>query len=110
MKRITDILPKIIQWETIPYSAGLNCKCGRCDLAYAAWDKEGRYIKANIIGWCETSWGLMAVFECPECHYKFRCHTSTGSKFDMDEFEQGLRNFCEASTNNGLEIIDQLEE
>jgi len=109
-KTIRDILPKIAQWQSIPYSAGLNCRCGKCDLAYVAWDKDNRYVKADIVGWCETDYGLMAVFECPVCHQKFRCHTSTGNKWDEDDFEQGLYNFCMASTNNGPELVEKLEK
>lgn len=110
MKKIKDILPKIVQWESVPYSAGLRCHCGRCDLAYVCFDNTGEYIKGDIIGWCETSSGFMAVFECPECHSKFRCHASIGNKFNEDDFEQGLYYFCEASTNNGPELLEKVKQ
>ena len=110
MKTITEVLPKIVQWQSIPYSAGLNCKCGKCDLAYVCFDHSNKYIKAIAVGWCDTDYGFMGVFECPECHSKFRCHCGNHDKFDLSDFEEGFRNFLLASTENGPDIIDELEE
>ena len=110
MKTLTNFLPKIVQWRSIPYSAGLNCRCGKCDLAYVCFDSDHQYIKAIAVGWCETDYGFMGVFECPECHSQFRCHCGNHDKFDLNDFEEGLRNFLEASTENGPDIVYEFEQ
>jgi len=98
---LLDTLDKITQWESIPYSAGLCCTdCGKADL--------GNYGNPNgvlpdIIGWCETPRGFMAVFECPECHSKFRCHCGGDEIDDIEKFDTKLwRWLCHCQ--NGEEI------
>ena len=64
-KRLTDILPKISQWEGIEYAGDFNCPY--CDKSgfYDLYGEER--MKPNMVGWCETHIGYMGVFECPVC-------------------------------------------
>ena len=88
---LLDILPKFSQYEDIPYSAGLNCtECGKADMAaYSEMDDYGisQHIKPIAVGWCDTPSGFMGIFECPECHSKFRFHCGGGIADDIDKFE-----------------------
>ena len=81
---LLDILPKITQWESIPYAADLMCQ--NCDKTGFVNAEEGY---PNLIGWCETNYGYMAVFECPECGNKFRFHCADPIS-DIDEFDGEL--------------------
>lgn len=47
---------KISNWESIPYSVGLQCPNG----------DDGSFMegKSKVIGWCDTPKGLMKVCEC----------------------------------------------
>ena len=38
------------------------------------------------IGWCETNSGLMAIFECPKCFKKFRCHINGNGRYNESKF------------------------
>ena len=55
---------KISNWESIPYSVGLQCPNG----------DDGSLMdgKSKVIGWCDTPKGLMKVCECQVCFSKFR--------------------------------------
>ena len=50
---------KISNWESIPYSVGLQCPNG----------DDGSLMdgKSKVIGWCDTPKGLMKVCECQVC-------------------------------------------
>lgn len=104
---ILEIIPKIIQWDAIPYASDLTCQeCG----------KLHNYINRNclpakIVGWCECDYGFQLVFECPYCYSKFRFHPQD-NKFDIDDFVDrimydyvGNRYFL-----NGLELERKWEE
>lgn len=87
MKNLVDILPKFTEWRSIPYATDLCCQdCGKCgfDGYYGA-----RKPYPRLIGWCETSYGFMGVFECTECGAKFRFHGGDPID-DIDEFENKL--------------------
>ena len=105
MKRLVDILPKIVEWRAIPYANDLMCQdCGKSGFLCPT----GRY--PNLVGWCETNYGYQAVFECTECGSKFRFHG--GDPVDeLDEFDTALyftfadkcENFEELREKLGLE-------
>ena len=58
MKKLIDILPKITQWEAIPYVADLMCKdCGMSGFS------ESGIRKPNLVGWCETDYAGKFEFE-----------------------------------------------
>lgn len=76
-----EMLPmKISNWESIPYSEGINCPNENCD--NKSYDDDAR----NIIGWCDTPYGYMMVCECKKCFTKYRFHGTIGSKFAFDSF------------------------
>lgn len=104
---ILKVLPKITQWEAIPYSAGLHCQCGRADIAYAVWSNN--YIMPIAVGWCETDYGTMGVFECPECHSKFRCHCGAKKFASEDEFAADFEIFVSCCANKE-EVFNQVKE
>ena len=84
---VIDIIKKFPQWESIPYAEDFACQeCGKSAIQgkdeYFKVTKE----KPNLIGWCETNNGFMAVFECPCCHSKFRFHPQM-NHFDLEEFD-----------------------
>ena len=78
---ILKIIPKISQWESIPYAPDLTCQECRKPHHYV---KHGN-LKATIVGWCECDYGYQLVFECPYCFSKFRFHPHD-NKFDIDDF------------------------
>ena len=81
---ILTVLPKIVQWESIPYAADLMCQ--NCDKTGFVNAEEGY---PNLIGWCETNYGFMGVFECPVCGSRFRFHCADPVS-DIDEFDTTL--------------------
>lgn len=84
MKRITDILKKFPQYESIPYAGDYKCpSCGNSGIA----NHTSR--KCDLAGWCETPSGFMVVCECPECGTKFRFHPHL-NKFDFDDFNETI--------------------
>ena len=87
---LTDILPKIPQYEDIPYAADLECvECGKSGFFDYNWGEK--HEKPILVGWCETNIGLMGVFECPLCHSRFRFHSTIGTWIaPMDEFNYYL--------------------
>lgn len=86
---LTEVLPKIPQYESIPYAGDFNCP--HCD-------KSGFYefygevqVRPNIVGWCETNIGYMGIFECPICFKKYRFHCTIGTHIaDIQEFDMYL--------------------
>lgn len=86
---------KISNWESIPYSVGLQCPNG----------DDGSLMegKSKVIGWCDTPKGLMKVCECQVCFSKFRYHGFHGSleaflnslEEDIVYQEQGLETWSE---------------
>lgn len=74
---------KVSQYDDILVSKDMSCpECGLskefpCHLN----EKE-----PTPIGWCDTNYGFMAVFECPFCFTKFRFHISTVGRYDKDKF------------------------
>lgn len=91
MAKLVDILPKIPQYEDIPYAGDLNCPyCEKSGFYDYNWSR-GEVIRPKVIGWCETNIGYMAVFECPCCGNKYRFHTTIGSWIaPIDEFDMYL--------------------
>jgi len=99
------VLPKIPQYEDIPYSPGLCCtECGKADMSAF---KSNNYVKPIVIGWCETNIGYMGVFECPHCHSKFRFHPGNWVK-DIEQFEDDFWGWIELCEN--YEEIDKKVE
>lgn len=88
-KRLVDILPKIPQYEDIPYAGDLNCPhCDKSGFYEYDWNRTEKLLPPKVIGWCETNIGYMAVFECPCCGNKFRFHTTIGSWIaPIEEFD-----------------------
>lgn len=75
------LLPmKISNWESIPYSEGLNCP--NLDCTNKSYSDDAR----DIIGWCETPYGFMQVCECKRCFTKYRMHGFPGDKFSWSSF------------------------
>lgn len=87
---LTEVLPKIPQYESIPYTRDFVCP--HCDKS-GFFDGYGEpRIKPNVIGWCDTNIGYMIVFECPCCFKKYRFHGTVGTwNADIDEFEYYFR-------------------
>lgn len=83
---LTELLPKIPQYESIPYAGDFNCP--HCDKSgFYEFYGETR-VRPNIIGWCETNIGYMGVFECPVCFKKYRFHCTIGTYIaDIKEFD-----------------------
>lgn len=78
---ILKIIPKMGQWESIPYAPDLTCQeCGKLHNYIAHGN-----LQAKIVGWCECDYGYQLVFECPYCFSKFRYHPHD-NKFDIDDF------------------------
>lgn len=104
-KKITEILPKIVQWESIYYAPDYICpKCGKSG--------HPRYInkKAKLIGWCETNNGFMAVFECTECFEKFMYHPQL-NRFELKDFDDSLKDYIEANYfENSEELMKLYQE
>ena len=102
-KKLIDILPKISQWESIPYSPWLECGCQKSGFG-------PRQDKPKLIGWCDTDFGYMAVFECQLCFEKFRFHAASDpDKYELPALERGLRCFMGICSNEE-ELELKLEE
>lgn len=72
----------VAQYESIPIVKDMECpECHNSDV--------GGFppcVHANPVGWCDTATGYMAVFECPKCFAKFRCHINTLGRYDDLKF------------------------
>lgn len=112
--KVIDIIPKFPQWEAIPYAEDFACQeCGKS--AIQGKDEYHRLTleKPNLVGWCETNNGFMAVFECPCCHSKFRFHPQM-NHFDLDQFDFYLGAYYIGDGDsiwiaNAKELNDKLE-
>ena len=109
-KKFIDILPKIADYETIPYSPSLNCpNCEKSGFFRELGMKEKPH-KPNLVGWCDTPQGFMAVFECVDCFEKFRFHYNMGKKFDIDDFDFDVGCLaCYDRVANGKELWEKYE-
>lgn len=114
MKKITDILKKYTQYEDIPYSPEFVCvECGKSGIDTS---DNPRVVKPKLVGWCDTYNGLMAVFECPECHSLFRFHPHL-DKFDPEQFDFYLGSYYlgyvyegeKGWVSNAKELYNQLK-
>ena len=107
--RIIDILPKIPQYEDIPYAGDFVCPdCG--DSGFFEYSYNHKPVKPKAIGWCETNIGYMAIFECPCCGQKYRFHTTIGSwKASIEEFEDYFY-YTAMKCSNWEEIHEQLND
>ena len=84
---LLEILPKIPQYEDIPYAADLRCQeCGKGSFEHYDTPRFDEYAPIAI-GWCDTDYGYMGVFECPQCHSKFRFHCGEKLNSDINAFE-----------------------
>lgn len=87
--KLIDVIPKFSQYEGISYAGDLNCPhCDKSGFFDFQWENRE---KPNLVGWCETNIGYMAIFECPVCFEKFRFHCTIGTwTADTDEFDTYL--------------------
>ena len=86
-KKVIDIIQKVIQWESIEYAPDFICPhCGKSAIQGKDQSFNETLEKPNLVGWCETYNGIMAVFECPVCHQQYRFHPQM-DKFDLDNFD-----------------------
>lgn len=114
--RLIDIIPKIPQYEDIPYAADFNCP--ECDKSgffegKGFYSSQKKLESPKLIGWTKTNIGKMGVFECPVCGTKFRFHSTIGTWIaDENEFDLHLYRFAKKCSNwNELkEKIDNEEE
>lgn len=100
---ILKIIPKISQWETIPYSADLCCQ--NCD-KFIYKDKP------KVVGWCECDYGFQLVFECPHCFSKFRYHPHD-NKSNIDDFIERIMFYYLGESSlcsNGVELEEEYEK
>ena len=87
-KKLTDIIPKIPQYDGIEYAGDFNCP--HCDKSgfYEFYGEERQ--RPNIVGWCETNIGYMGIFECPHCFTKYRYHNCTTGRSNWESFKSEL--------------------
>jgi len=104
--RITDILPKIPDYESIPYAIDYTCQ--HCGLS--GTDMEATAFRPDLVGWCDTPSGYMAVFECPRCFEKFRFHPHF-ERHDFDIFNEKLEfDYLNKDTINNFTELDAILE
>ena len=104
--RLVDVLPKIAEWQAIPYSRDLMCyECGKTGFDCG----RNEYRKPNLVGWCETNYGYQAVFECTECGSKFRFHAGDPIS-TLEEFDTALYFTFAVNCGNFNEIKKMLKE
>ena len=113
--KVIDIIPKFAQWEAIPYAPDFNCQdCGKSAIQGKDLNFQKTLEKPNLVGWCETNNGFMAVFECPCCHSKYRFHPQL-NYFDLEQFDfyLGAYYINHGETDwiaNAKELYDKLEK
>ena len=108
MKDILTTIPKVAQWQGIPYAFNFTCQeCGCSSIGDIV-------TKPNLVGWCDTPRGFMMVFECPKCFSKFRCHCNTGDKFNKERFEYSIYEYICHGENyligNAAELYKLIED
>ena len=74
-------VPLIPQYEDIRQTKNMLCQCGYSDY---------HINKFNLIGYCDTQQGFMAVFECEKCGEKYRHHINTIGRYNLKEFKDDL--------------------
>ena len=76
---------KISQYQDILISKDMTCPAcnGSSQFSYSF---DSNMAEPTPIGWCDTEYGFMAVFECPKCFTKYRFHISTTGRYDQDQF------------------------
>lgn len=74
---------KVVQYSDIPIVK--NMECPECHQSAVPGSSIIQKL-ANMIGWCDTEGGLMAVFMCPLCFEKFRCHINFGERWYLQGF------------------------
>ena len=63
-RRLIDILPKIPQYEDIPYAADFECpECGKT--GFFDYDWGPKHENPKLVGWCDTNIGKMGVLNAP---------------------------------------------
>jgi hypothetical protein len=82
------ILKNYPQYEDIRQTKDMFCQC-----SYSNYNHEN----FNMIGYCETQQGFMAVFECEKCGEKYRHHIGTTSRNTIKGFidDAGLALFLQ---------------
>ncbi len=96
--RVIDVIPKIPQYEDIPYAGDLECPyCGKTGFYDYNWGPK--HEKPKLVGWCDTNIGKMAVFECT-CGKRYRFHCTIGTWIaDDNEFDHYLYYKAKECTN-----------
>jgi hypothetical protein len=113
--KVFDILPKVVQWESIEYAPDFICpECGKSAIKGKNLYMQPVLEKPDLVGWCETNNGYMAVFECPCCHSKYRFHPHM-TLFDADQFDfyLGAYYINQGETEwiaNAKELYEKLEK
>ena len=107
MKKIIDVIPKIAQYGDIFYAKDFECRCGKS----SPWPSKG-LARPALVGWCETHFGLTAVFECPVCGERFMFHPSCDDKFDLEELDGylGIDYLDDSHISNTQEIKNLLKQ
>ena len=106
MKQVIDVIPKIAQYNDIYYARDYECRCGKS----SPWPSKGLE-KPALVGWCETHFGLTAVFECPVCGEKYMFHPGF-DKFDLKEFDDylGIDYVSDTHISNAQEVKNLLKQ
>ena len=78
------------QYESIRQTKDFLCEC-----SYSDYHLD----RFNMIGYCGTPQGFMAVFECPKCFEKYKHHIGSNSRYSEKGFKQdaGLALFLQAT-------------
>lgn len=108
-RKITEIIPKISQYEDIEYSPAYLCPlCNRSGFYYFDWPNPPD--PPYLIGWCDTNIGFQIICQCSRDFTKFRFHgTSQRQYATIEEFEEKLLSFAKRSAN-WKEIKEKLED
>jgi len=76
-----EVIPKIPQYDDIEYARDYVCpECN--DSGFMNYGFKVPKIEPNVIGWVETNYGKMGVFQCPFCGTKYRFHCGQADKFE----------------------------
>ena len=98
-KRLIDVLPKIPQYEDIPYARDFVCP--NCDKSgFVDYHFGEKHDRPRLVAWTETNIGYMAIFECPYCGQKYRFHPTIGTWVaPIDEFDDYLYYYASMCSN-----------
>lgn len=106
MKEPTEILPKIPEYRDIEYAPGLICpECEKSGIGITVIGRQ----KPSLVGWCETTYGYMAVLECPSCYTKFRIHGAL-IKDDLEAFNADIYQYYIGGGDADLAWASNAEE